>query len=77
MSDEQPDTSELRRVQSRREAEEQSLARAAADDEETAIHQRRAEKAHYLREKLEERARSEREAGGSAAEEAREPDANG
>ena len=76
MSKQQPDTRELRRAQSRREAEEQALARAAAEEQETAIHRRRAEKAQYLRQKLEERAESEREAtrrGSSALEEAPGP----
>jgi beta-lactamase class A len=73
VSEEQPDTKELRLAQSRREAEERALARAAPDEEETATHQRRADKAHYLQQKLEERAESEREAtrpGASADDEA-------
>ena len=63
MSEEEPDTKEMRLVQSRREAEEEELARSAADEEETAQHERRADKARYLKEKLEQRAESEREAG--------------
>jgi hypothetical protein len=61
MSDESQETSELQKIQLRREAEERELAESAADEEETAQHQRRADKARYLQEKLEERAESERE----------------
>lgn len=61
MNHENPDTEELRVAQSRREAAERELADAALDEEETAQHERRAEKASYLREKLAERAESERE----------------
>jgi hypothetical protein len=59
---EDPDTQELRAAQARRVREELELARAAADEEEESQHARRADKAEYLREKLEERAKSEREA---------------
>ncbi len=61
MNDEHEETGELREAQLRREAEERELAQAADDDQETAQHKRRAEKARYLREKLDERAESERE----------------
>ncbi|HEY2161507.1 MAG TPA: hypothetical protein VGH24_09390 [Solirubrobacteraceae bacterium] len=61
MNDEQSETDELRKVQIRREAQEQELAQASDDEEETAEHERRAEKARYLREKLEERAETEPE----------------
>lgn len=61
MSDEAADTEELRRAQARREADEHGLARAAEAEEETAQHDRRADKARYLREKLEQRAESERD----------------
>ncbi len=54
-------TEELRVAQLRREAEEQQLASTSPDEDESAQHQRRAEKARYLREKLEQRADSERE----------------
>jgi hypothetical protein len=54
-------TGELQKSQLRREAEEHELARTAEDDEQTAQHERRADKARYLRDKLEQRARSERE----------------
>jgi hypothetical protein len=58
MSDEE-DTQELRKAQLQRELTEQKMARAAVDEEELSQHQRRAEKAAYLRRKLEERAESE------------------
>jgi hypothetical protein len=58
---EEPETAELKKVQAEREADEQAHARTARDEDEAAAHERRAEKAHYLREKLEERAESERE----------------
>jgi hypothetical protein len=61
VSDEDPDIEELRLAQLRRDADEQALARSAGDEQETAQHERRAEKAHYLRAKLDERAESERE----------------
>lgn len=64
MSEEQQDTKEMRAIQARREAEEQEFADAATEPEEAAQHERRAEKAHYLREKLERRAESEREVAG-------------
>jgi hypothetical protein len=63
MSEEDPDTKELRAVQARRVREELAQAQVAADEEEESQHARRADKAEYLRQKLEERARSEREAG--------------
>jgi hypothetical protein len=62
---EDPDTQELRLEQLRREVEEQERAQKAPDPEEQAQHGRRAEKAQYLREKLEERAAAERRAADS------------
>jgi hypothetical protein len=57
---EDPVTEELRVRQSDRErAERQAQERSAGDD--TRTHRARAEKAAYLRRKLEDRARSERE----------------
>jgi hypothetical protein len=56
---EEGDTEELRKAQLQREMAEQELASAAVDEEELSQHQRRAEKAAYLRRKLEERAESE------------------
>ena len=58
MADER-ETEELREAQRRREAEEESLARSRAESEqEVAQHERRAEKARYLRQKLDEREES-------------------
>ena len=61
-TDEDPTTEELRVEQSSREAEERERARAADSPDETGQHERRAEKADYLRRKLEERSEAEREA---------------
>jgi hypothetical protein len=58
MGDEE-DTQELRKVQLQREMAEQEMAKSSVDEEELSQHQRRAEKAAYLRGKLEERAESE------------------
>lgn len=60
MPDEQ-DTGALKAQQIENIKQSRKLAREASDDEELAQHKRRAEKADYLREKLEERERSERE----------------
>jgi hypothetical protein len=62
MSDADPTTEELRIEQVKREVEERRRARAGASPEDTDQHERRASKAEYLREKLEQRARAEREA---------------
>lgn len=59
---EDPDTKELRLAQARRVREELDLADSSLDEEEESQHERRAEKADYLRQKLEERAESERRA---------------
>ena len=56
---EDPTTRELRIRQAERESLERSQAEKADTDEETEEHARRAEKAAYLREKLEERADAE------------------
>jgi hypothetical protein len=53
------DTQELRKSQLKREMAEAELASSAVDEEELLQHQRRAEKAQYLRQKLEEREASE------------------
>jgi DNA-binding TFAR19-related protein (PDSD5 family) len=53
------DTQELRRAQLERELAERKMAGASYDPEEASQHERRAEKAEYLRRKLEERAESE------------------
>jgi hypothetical protein len=56
------DTGRLRVEQLRRELAERHLAESGGEPEEAAQHARRAEKAGYLRSKLEARERSEREA---------------
>jgi hypothetical protein len=58
---EERETRELKENQAEREADERALAQDALDEAEAATHERRADKAQYLREKLEERAESERE----------------
>jgi hypothetical protein len=67
---EDPKTEELRLEQLQREAAEREQADESRDENETAQHERRAEKAHYLREKLEERAEAEREGDGGSASDA-------
>jgi hypothetical protein len=59
--EEDPTTQELRVRQARREQEERRQADDDPTEEGTEKHERRAEKADYLKRKLEERARSERE----------------
>ncbi len=58
--DEDPTTQELRLEQLRREAEEREQAGQGITPDDTEQHERRAEKAEYLRQKLEERAEAER-----------------
>jgi len=58
--DDDPITEELRTDALEREREERRRAQEADRDEETQAHRRRAEKAEYLRRKLDERAKSER-----------------
>jgi hypothetical protein len=55
-------TQRLREEQAEREAAERDGAAGAATEEGTAQHERRADKAEYLKEKLEERAEAERKA---------------
>jgi hypothetical protein len=62
MPDEDPTTEELRIQQAAREAEERRRAEEDPTEEGTDQHDARAMKAAYLRGKLEERARAEREA---------------
>jgi hypothetical protein len=57
----EPNTEELKLTQLERERAERRRAEAVPDEDEAAQHARRAEKAHYLAEKLEERAESERQ----------------
>ena len=54
------DTEDLRSEQERKAAEEARRARDAESEDDTRTHARRAERSEYLREKLDERARSER-----------------
>ena len=56
-----PKTEELRIEQVQREAAERRRADVAPQDEEAVQHERRAERAAYLREKLSERAAAEDE----------------
>jgi hypothetical protein len=58
-----PKTEELRIEQIERERTERERARESEEAAETRQHERRADKADYLREKLAERARAEDEAG--------------
>jgi hypothetical protein len=55
------DADELSAEQLDRARQEEQLARTAPEAEEVAEHSRRADKARYLREKLEQRRESERE----------------
>ena len=59
---EDPTTEELRIAQIRREEAERERAARGTSEDDTEQHERRADKAAYLREKLEERARAERKA---------------
>ncbi len=59
--DEESDTQKLRLEQLARARREERLAEVAEEPEETAQHERRADKASYLREKLEEQEASQRE----------------
>ncbi len=57
-----PPTEQLEALQRERELTERERADDAPDEHESAQHERRAEKAGYLRRKLQQRAASEREA---------------
>jgi hypothetical protein len=59
---EDPTTQELRLDQLQREKSERERAAEGVTPDDTGQHERRAEKASYLREKLEERAEAERRA---------------
>ena len=64
MSGDEPSTDELRALQEERAQAERDRARRAADTGEipaVRAHDRRAERAEYLREKLDQRAESERD----------------
>jgi hypothetical protein len=60
--EEDPTTQELRAKQRAREEDEAERAEQAPQEDDTAQHEARAAKAGYLAEKLEERARAERDA---------------
>ncbi|HEY6523919.1 MAG TPA: hypothetical protein VIY10_09145 [Solirubrobacteraceae bacterium] len=62
MSADDPSVEELRRRQRQQEHVEREQIADADTGAEADRHRRRAEKAHYLRRKLEERQRAEREA---------------
>ena len=57
----EPGTGELRREQERREAEEERLIEESEEPAEARQHARRSDKAAYLKEKLAERERAERD----------------
>jgi len=62
MDDKDPTTQELRVRQMMREEEARVLSDKAPEEEDTAQFDRRADKAAYLKKKLEERAEAERKA---------------
>jgi hypothetical protein len=72
--DEDPTTQELRLKQAKRESSERGEADRTELEEDTAQHERRADKAAYLREKLEERAEAERREEPAEAERREERD---
>jgi hypothetical protein len=53
-----PKTDRLKQQQSARQQQERELAEQTPQEEERQIHERRSEKASYLREKLEEQERA-------------------
>lgn len=59
-----PKTEEMQLEQLRRERGEREQAEEATDSHETVTHERRADRAAYLKKKLDERARSEDESDG-------------
>ena len=61
--EEDPTTQELRIKQAEREQAEREAAAEGATPDDAEQHERRAERASYLKEKLEERAQAEREKG--------------
>ena len=63
MPDEEPTTQELKAVQAERAADEQRRAGDAEQPDEARAHERRADKAAYLRDRLAEAERSEAEDG--------------
>jgi hypothetical protein len=67
MAEDDTTTSRLRAVQDGRAQDAAKLARTADDEPEARTHARRAEKAAYLRDRLAEAERAEREAGAEDA----------
>jgi hypothetical protein len=63
MADEDPQTGQMRAIQREREQVERQHAEEAPTPEDTQTHQRRADRAEYLKEKLRERGEAEAEAG--------------
>jgi hypothetical protein len=63
MSDDDPitETQELKRTQAERAESEREMAESSEREHETAQHERRAQRSAYLRDKLAERERAERE----------------
>lgn len=62
MAKKEPSTGELRRLQQERTTDEHQAIETSATEDEAHQHERRADKAAYLAEKLAERERSERRA---------------
>ena len=62
MPEEEPNTEELRQTQEHKVTEERELAEESVELAEEAQHERRADKAAYLEEKLAEREQAERDA---------------
>jgi hypothetical protein len=60
----EPNTEDLKQAQIEREQAERRRAETVPDEDEAAQHERRADKARYLADKLEDRAQSEREQDG-------------
>lgn len=60
---ESPEPEELAAEQAQRAKHEADAARGSQDEEEAAAHRRRAEKAGYLRDKLDEQAEADEQAG--------------
>jgi hypothetical protein len=58
MSPDDPTTEELKAVQGQREQAEREMARDADEEAEKRTHARRADKASYLKDKLDEQAES-------------------
>lgn len=75
MTEEDPTTQELRIDQLQRELDERKAAGETPLDDEAAQHERRAERAAYLRGRLEQRAESERRAAAEDAGERGDPPA--